>query len=689
MKRLTATILTVILLFQACIPVSAAKRTVVQRTYGANYDKWMADTLLYGIDGTGGSWYQTFRQSQDPIYRTLGAAVLDNKPLISISTAWSVFLNDEYRSRFYNEQEYIYAVILMDFLKYRANLDVDTDALEGNTLKFTKKLYSTLAGELSNNTLNYIDNKLSVEKAAHIWKKAKIADNIEKIIEKVDDIQKPVKAIIEGVAGCLALKERKTSVITLLRESGKAAEKNKDYKIAVREIVTALNSTELTYMSKKTLGYLWIQNLDDAWGLLTDANPWLGGIELYAAGLDVLFNTSNSASNNLKLALLYTMDCYMSIALTDAASEYRSNKTPANARKFRECFEAYVEFQMFGNEYAKQWLDEYLDGESISNAVRKILNKKNIKTAQDLLKICNSQTNNRKKILKGINTYTDIYEKKYPITKTEIIPDPTIKLSATSVSIQKGKTYTLKATVTGASRKVSWKSSNSSVASVSSSGKVKAKAAGKAVISASANGKTAKCTVTVKNAPSLDKKAQHKKYVSYIKAFHTKNFNAYMEWVYEGLVEPGSSEPITYFSFMDIDGDGIDECMVRFSFPSSSMTTIPLGARTELYTIQGERVKKVVEQAEYGSGRYPLVGVYKGGKLVQFETSSRKEFFTFKNGALGSRAAYSCEYVPGAYYVNGVKTTAAKFTAFLNKMTKGKVGYPMYRYSTANLNKFL
>ena len=504
MKRLTAAIFTVILLFQACIPVSAAKRTVVQRTYGANYDKWMADTLLNGIDGTGGGWYQTFKQSQDPIYRTLGAAVLDNKPLLSISTAWSVFLNDEYRNRFYNEQEYIYEVILMDFLKYRANLDVDTAGLEGNTLKFTKKLYSTLAGELSNNTLNYIDNKLSVEEAARIWKKAKIADNIEKIIEKVDNIQKPVKAIIEGVADCLALEERKTSVITLLRESGKAAEKNKDYKIAVREIVTTLNSTELTYMSKKTLGYLWIQNLDDAWELLTDANPWLGGIELYAAGLDVLFNTSNSASNNLKLALLYTMDCYMSIALTDAASEYRSNKTPANARKFRECFEAYVEFQMFGNEYAKQWLDEYLDGESISNAVRKILNKKNIKTAQELLKLCNSQTNSRKKILKGINTYTDIYEKKYPITKTEIIPDPTIKLSATSVSIQKGKTYTLKATVTGASRKVTWKSSNSSVASVSSTGKVTAKAAGKAVISASANGKTAKCTVTVVNNNSYD-----------------------------------------------------------------------------------------------------------------------------------------------------------------------------------------
>ena len=264
-------------------------------------------------------------------------------------------------------------------------------------------------------------------------------------------------------------------------------------------------------------------------------------------------------------------------------------------------------------------------------------------------------------------------------------------LSKKSLTLYCGKKEKITAKVCGKNVEAVWKSTNTSVATVEK-GIIKAKKAGKAIITARVNGKTVRCNVIVKEEkkPSpLNKKAQHKKYVSYIKAFHTKNFNAYMEWVYEGLVEPGSSEPITYFSFMDIDGDGIDECMVRFSFPSSSMTTIPLGARTELYTIQGERVKKVVEQAEYGSGRYPLVGVYKGGKLVQFETSSRKEFFTFKNGALGSRAAYSCEYVPGAYYVNGVKTTAAKFTAFLNKMTKGKVGYPMYRYSTANLNKFL
>lgn len=79
-------------------------------------------------------------------------------------------------------------------------------------------------------------------------------------------------------------------------------------------------------------------------------------------------------------------------------------------------------------------------------------------------------------------------------------PSASIKLNRTSVALElpKTKTAQLKATVTGASQKVTWKSSNTSVATVSSTGKVTAKKWGKAVITAKANGKTAKCTVNVK-----------------------------------------------------------------------------------------------------------------------------------------------------------------------------------------------
>ncbi|MBQ8135234.1 MAG: leucine-rich repeat protein [Clostridia bacterium] len=85
-------------------------------------------------------------------------------------------------------------------------------------------------------------------------------------------------------------------------------------------------------------------------------------------------------------------------------------------------------------------------------------------------------------------------------------PATGVKLSKTSVSVNKGKTYQLKATVLptyAKNKKVTWSTSNKSVATVSSGGKVTAKKAGTATITVkTVNGKTAKCKVTVKTPPT-------------------------------------------------------------------------------------------------------------------------------------------------------------------------------------------
>lgn len=77
----------------------------------------------------------------------------------------------------------------------------------------------------------------------------------------------------------------------------------------------------------------------------------------------------------------------------------------------------------------------------------------------------------------------------------------TIKLSNTKKSLKAGQSFQLNATVTGESQKVTWKSTKSSVATVSKSGKVTAKKAGTATIKATANGKTKSCKITVKKNP--------------------------------------------------------------------------------------------------------------------------------------------------------------------------------------------
>ena len=83
-----------------------------------------------------------------------------------------------------------------------------------------------------------------------------------------------------------------------------------------------------------------------------------------------------------------------------------------------------------------------------------------------------------------------------------VIPITSVKLNKTSVSVYKGKTYQLTATVsptnTTNSKTIKWTSSNTKVATVSSSGKITGINYGKATITATAsNGKKATCTVTV------------------------------------------------------------------------------------------------------------------------------------------------------------------------------------------------
>lgn len=72
----------------------------------------------------------------------------------------------------------------------------------------------------------------------------------------------------------------------------------------------------------------------------------------------------------------------------------------------------------------------------------------------------------------------------------------TVKLNKKTATLIEGKTLVLK--VTGTKKKVTWKSSNKKVATVTSTGKVTAKKKGTATITAKVGNKTLKCKVTVK-----------------------------------------------------------------------------------------------------------------------------------------------------------------------------------------------
>ncbi len=92
-----------------------------------------------------------------------------------------------------------------------------------------------------------------------------------------------------------------------------------------------------------------------------------------------------------------------------------------------------------------------------------------------------------------------------------LVPVNAASISKKSVSLTVGKTTTLK--IQGTKSKVTWSSSNKSVATVTSKGKVKGIQGGKkATITAKVNGKKYKCTVKVKKLTNAQVDKAMKKY---------------------------------------------------------------------------------------------------------------------------------------------------------------------------------
>lgn len=139
----------------------------------------------------------------------------------------------------------------------------------------------------------------------------------------------------------------------------------------------------------------------------------------------------------------------------------------------------------------------------------------------------------------------------------EIVVTTPITLNKTSVTLDKGQIYTLK--INGTTNKVTWSTSKSSVATVSSSGKVTAKAAGTATITASVAGKKLTSKITVKEKASKEEPVAPKEEEKNTTDSKYRKVGYYAAWArYSGFspakLDPNSLTHINY-AFANIGSD--------------------------------------------------------------------------------------------------------------------------------------
>ncbi len=265
------------------------------------------------------------------------------------------------------------------------------------------------------------------------------------------------------------------------------------------------------------------------------------------------------------------------------------------------------------------------------------------------------------------------------------------KLSKKSVTIKVGQKYTLK--VTGTKKKITWKSSNKSVAKVKN-GVVTGVKAGKCTISAKVDGKTVKCIVTVKKkttSNTLSKKEQHKLYESTIISYKKRMKSGAVKWSEESGLE-------TYFAFVDIDKNGIDELIVRadhsYKYTHTTASSSGYGEITNIYTIIDKKVKKVVGSDVYAPtfGHSNYIRVYKNCRYIDRGLSHGYfdcQLYSYSNGTISKNKVKWFTKDGTHCSIDGKVVSNDYYTKQLGKYVPSFEGYTMHKYSSSTYKNYI
>lgn len=424
MKKILSILLAGIITFSSMwlIPTSVNATETTTNVQSSGVEKtgvplFQANIIANGYNNDGDSYYNLLKSMQDPLYYTLTELMLDDGVLCWTSNFWNAAFNSDFQ----RNPSYFYEVMLMGFLKYDQKQLDTSGVLNSQEMSLATSIYDKLADK-------YIDKFENPSYKDFLKQLKEIPkDEYENIISNIDDIKiskellgtlssgcSNAVELVEAVSEYQVLLNAKSERIEMLKLAKSKVTDNEYFTKAVDDIIAHMEETSIDYVSGKLMEKIWNNFLDTAWDLIVKDSPIapiLAAIDIEKMTLDVLFNSSETASNNFKLLVLYIVDTYFRSALDKSYNDYKSNGTVENAEILIQCYKAYIEYQVYGLDYTKTFIDGIVDGGPIHSIVEQIFFKENIENAAELNNFCDTQINNRKKLLELLEKSADNYYK--------------------------------------------------------------------------------------------------------------------------------------------------------------------------------------------------------------------------------------------------------------------------------------
>lgn len=402
MKRVICIPLILIILINTCVMEVFASSSSSE---SKNIEE--ANMLLKDLEDNSRDYYRQFSTFDEPVFVNIAKSYLDNKPQFYRTNAWSDILNEEYRRKGPFKNEYIYDLIIMGFLKFEAEADTYNDSLINREKDFATDLYSVLGDEVK----EVFDKSTLSDSTWENFYNSQTINDLNLALSIVDYAGESIESYCNIVASKMALLESKRDKLALFRASVEEASNydDKDYINAMNLIIDSIDKADPTkYLNKKTgveCTNVLISVVED---VVKEVNPIFAVLDLSVSGIDLLFGSSDSASNDIKLAYLYLADVYLHQGLRSIAKEFMdsnyndpSKRSSESARQFIDAFKTYLRFQQYGNNYADEWLDNYIQVRS--GFIKRWFHKKEIQNAKDMKEQCKDENTTIDNMLKNIN----------------------------------------------------------------------------------------------------------------------------------------------------------------------------------------------------------------------------------------------------------------------------------------------